>query len=249
MPSNYSAYGLQTINSSYYRSMFQDQVLWGTDGNDNLSGGWGNDHIAGGNGNDTLSGGYGNDTLYGGRGTDVLYGGAGSDSLDGGDDWDWIYSGDGNDGLSGGEGNDILYGEGGDDVINGGEHRDLIVGGTGRDLMFGGADSDLFVYQYGDSFAYTNSADVIIDWQGDRLISSAGSGYTEFEANVGSIEHAAWLANHFDDAGYFAAGTGNVYIYNATTDIGYLLMDLDNDSTFESGVVVVGANLSEFALL
>lgn len=137
--------------------------------------------------------------------------------------------------MSGGDGDDLLYGENGSDVINGGDGRDLIAGGSGRDLMFGGTGNDVFVFQHGDSFATTDSADVIIDWQtNDRIASSAGSGYTEFQANVTSIEHAAWLANHYDDAGYFRANTNSVCIYNAATEIGYLLMDLDNDVTIRS---------------
>ena len=48
--------------------------------------------------------------------------------------------------------------------------------------------------------------------------------------------------------GLLGSDTGNVYIYNAQTDTGYLLMDLDSDAanTYESGVIVLHADLSEF---
>jgi Ca2+-binding RTX toxin-like protein len=61
-----------------------NDVMAGSDGNDQLNGGDGNDAIDGGNGNDELSGGDGNDTIAGGLGDDILTGGDGTDRLDGG---------------------------------------------------------------------------------------------------------------------------------------------------------------------
>lgn len=50
------------------------------DGNDNSIDGWlGNDFISGGGGNDILNGGLGDDTLNGGAGNDIIDGGAGND--------------------------------------------------------------------------------------------------------------------------------------------------------------------------
>jgi Ca2+-binding RTX toxin-like protein len=48
-----------------------DQYLYGTEQDDNLTGGSGNDQLMGGGGNDTLTGGGGNDYLSGGMGADT----------------------------------------------------------------------------------------------------------------------------------------------------------------------------------
>ena len=61
-----------------------DDTVYGTAGEDWLSGGNGNDIVYGLDGHDSLFGGNGNDSLYGGAGNDLLYGGNGNDSLSGG---------------------------------------------------------------------------------------------------------------------------------------------------------------------
>jgi Ca2+-binding RTX toxin-like protein len=74
-----------------------DDVIYGFDGNDYLSGGFfdpyeyehgsvdtGDDQLYGGSGNDTLFGGAGHDTLFGGAGDDIIIGGPGRDVLYGG---------------------------------------------------------------------------------------------------------------------------------------------------------------------
>ena len=53
--------------------------VFGTMGNDLITGSSGNDTLHGGFGNDNLSGGVGNDVLHGGLGNDMLTGGAGAD--------------------------------------------------------------------------------------------------------------------------------------------------------------------------
>lgn len=56
-----------------------DDVLYGTEDDDNLHGGAGNDTIHGLSGDDHLFGGSGNDTFYGSLGNDVIDGGSGND--------------------------------------------------------------------------------------------------------------------------------------------------------------------------
>uniref|UniRef100_UPI00048752C6 VCBS domain-containing protein n=1 Tax=Bradyrhizobium sp. WSM1743 TaxID=318996 RepID=UPI00048752C6 len=63
-------------------------ALFGSLGDDVLSGGGGNDLIDGQDGNDRISGGDGNDILFGGAGRDYLRGGSGDDILDGGPGFD-----------------------------------------------------------------------------------------------------------------------------------------------------------------
>jgi Bacterial Ig domain/RTX calcium-binding nonapeptide repeat (4 copies) len=108
-----------------------DDVLTGTDHNDVILGRQGNDHIIGGDGNDWLDGDKGKDLLEGGSGNDKLFGDKGSDEL---------YGGDGNDCLFGGKGNDLLD------------------GGAGSDKVFGGKGNDVAVYVVADHVAADVSA-------------------------------------------------------------------------------------------
>ncbi|WP_396135764.1 hypothetical protein, partial [Chamaesiphon sp. VAR_69_metabat_338] len=72
-----------------------DDILFGTDCNDTISGLAGDDYIRGGAGNDILFGNEGKDALIGGTGNDFLYGGAGDDILTGGVGNDRFVFGDG----------------------------------------------------------------------------------------------------------------------------------------------------------
>ena len=58
-----------------------DWGIFGSDGNNILTGGSGNDTLTSGNGVDTLNGGAGNDSLSGGAGANTLTGGAGADEF------------------------------------------------------------------------------------------------------------------------------------------------------------------------
>jgi VCBS repeat-containing protein len=93
-----------------------DDLLTGTDDNDVILGRHGNDHIIGADGNDWLDGDKGKDLLEGGSGNDKLFGDKGSDELYGGDGNDWLFGGKGNDLLDGGAGSDKVFGGNGNDV-------------------------------------------------------------------------------------------------------------------------------------
>jgi Ca2+-binding RTX toxin-like protein len=56
-------------------------ILYGGEGNDELTSGSGNDLLLGGNGNDNLTGASGNDFLIGGAGADRIVGASGHDVL------------------------------------------------------------------------------------------------------------------------------------------------------------------------
>ncbi|MCS0597987.1 DUF4214 domain-containing protein [Massilia agri] len=103
------------------------QTLVGTDGRDQLEGGWLDDILRGGAGNDVLSGSMGNDRLEGGDGDDQLDGDrAGVVPVDGnGSRWPATFSGD--DVLDGGAGNDTLTSSYGADTLRGGAGDDLLV--------------------------------------------------------------------------------------------------------------------------
>ncbi|WDE02581.1 calcium-binding protein [Thalassomonas actiniarum] len=87
-----------------------DDILLGSEGNDNFDGLGGNDKLYGYEGNDNLTGGAGNDILYGGEGDDTLRGGTGHDSLVGqeGDDVYLFELGDGNTSINDWDGFNIL---------------------------------------------------------------------------------------------------------------------------------------------
>jgi Ca2+-binding RTX toxin-like protein len=108
-------------------------VIAGLAGNDRIRGGGAGDLICGGRGRDRISGGRGNDRIGGGRGNDVIGGNAGSDLLSGNSRNDLLNGGSGRDTLRGGSGRDTLRGGLGVDRLNGGPSRDVCRGGAGLD--------------------------------------------------------------------------------------------------------------------
>lgn len=82
--------------------------IYGSDGNDILSGTLRQDEIIGRAGDDQLFGGADNDELYGGRGMDMLAGGIGNDE------------------LTGGPGNDVFIYSAGNDMIEDWHRGDII---------------------------------------------------------------------------------------------------------------------------
>lgn len=124
-----------------------DDILIGSDGNNQLRGEHGNDQLIGGGGDDILRGGNDDDTLDGGSGNDNLRGDSGNDTLTGGSGNDFIQGGDGNDILNAVSGNNDLRGGSGDDIINGGTDHDFIVGDAGNDTIDGGTGSGTVSYK------------------------------------------------------------------------------------------------------
>ena len=81
-------------------------VIYGSIGNDNLSGSYGSDILWGDDGNDVINAGAGNDHIYGGTGDDILNGGAGNDTY-------YIEADHGNDLIIDKEGdNKIIFADG-----------------------------------------------------------------------------------------------------------------------------------------
>ena len=93
---------------------FKDGTWW--DANYLLSHAAASPYVFGSKGEDILSGKSGAEILLGRGGNDSLNGAAGNDILDGGSGNDHLYGGDGNDILDGGIGNDYLDGGAGNDV-------------------------------------------------------------------------------------------------------------------------------------
>ena len=154
-------------------------IMFGTEGGDNLSGLAGDDVLVGNGGSDLADGGAGNDVLlmddytkaaastgtdngFGGDGNDQLWGFGGRDYLYGGTGDDILVGNDfaafstGHDTLIGGDGADTLYvGAAGDALMDGGAGADIFYGGLLNDILRGGAGND---YLYGnagnDSFQF-----------------------------------------------------------------------------------------------
>ena len=133
------------------------QTLDAQGGNDMIYGSVGNDDLTGGDGDDFIDGRAGSDTLYGGAGNDVLMGGLGNDTLYGGDGDDVLYGGFGNDTLIGGAGSDTFKWSLGDQGLGGGAATDIVsvndfetgLGGDTldlRDLLQGENSSNLQQY-------------------------------------------------------------------------------------------------------
>ena len=68
-------------------------------------------------------------------------------------------------------------------------------------------------------------------------IAGTSANYREASTSSTSIEAAASQA----EATFTSGSISHVFLYNSTTDTGYLLSDLDNDNRFETGVVLSGA--------
>ncbi|MES2195120.1 MAG: hypothetical protein V4517_11930 [Pseudomonadota bacterium] len=170
----------------------------------------------------------GDDTLYGDHSGNTLSGYGGNDTL---------FGYDGNDKLNGGAGNDRLYG---------GADNDILYGGTGKDLLTGGSGNDAFVFKFaGESGLTSATADVIKDlqmWDRIDVPDAVLNGHHSVVQNtsVTSIEQALGLANYFDSALYGDSNATASLWANPTTNTSYLLLDLNTDGTYDSGVILEG---------
>ncbi|WKT58384.1 hypothetical protein QVH35_02860 [Candidatus Nitrosotenuis chungbukensis] len=154
----------------------QDDLIFGLGGDDKISGKDGNDCIVGGDGNDKIWGGKGNDGIEGNTGNDYLYGQDGTDTITGGD---------GDDKIWGGKGNDTLDGNGGKDQIHGQQGTDTITGGDGDDKIWGGQDNDTINAGDGNDRVNANQGeDNVIGGDGHDWI-SAGIGNDVVNAGLG----------------------------------------------------------------
>ncbi|MFT2215556.1 VCBS domain-containing protein, partial [Rhizobium giardinii] len=159
----------------------KSNLIYGTSGGDNLTGGALDDSIIARGGNDVLNGAGGNDTLSGGAGNDVIDGGTGIDLLDLSDassgvtftlvqsttntSADLSAAGLGIETYRNIEG---IIGSDHDDILGGSGFADQIYGGAGSDMMTGGGGADTFVIA--DNELQVGIDDVITDYdaaQGD----------------------------------------------------------------------------------
>ncbi len=165
-------------------------------GDSEVSGGINNDTITivgggrnlvyGGDGNDDISTTTGVDTVYGGAGNDDIRTGLNTDYVYGEDGNDTIYGGDGNDQLSGNAGDDVIYGEGGDDSIDGGDDNDKLYGGSGRDTLNGFSGNDWIVGGDGDDgLDGGDGSDIILGDNGTITPNTLIAGYFDVVVFLG----------------------------------------------------------------
>ena len=174
-------------------SLTNQQILYGTAGDDTLAGYAGSDLLYGQDGNDQLIGRRGNDFLDGGAGNDTLEGDAGNDRLFGQDGDDILNGGTGNDELVGGQGSDVyLFARGeGNDVIR--DDGDTAAVDTLR-FAAGIASTDITLTQLANGdlrIALTGSADTVTV-SGYHNFSSAQIEQIEFDD--GTVINSATLA-------------------------------------------------------
>ena len=160
-----------------------DGPIFGTLGNDNITGTANDDVIVARDGNDIVSGGAGDDLIMGGSGNDTLNGNDGDDQL---------FGGDGNDALNGGAGNDILIGGAGDDNA---------VGGAGDDVYVFEALGDTDSFSGGNGGGWTDVVSLDVD------ISSLPNPSDPWTITVGGNEVNYDVALGYVDLGPDASGS------------------------------------------
>ena len=181
-----------------------DPTIYGTEGNDDLTGtanddlfeaGNGNDFVEAGDGADEVYGGDGNDRLYGERDNDTLYGGGGRDTLVGGHGDDHIYGGDDTDYIFAGGDHDTVFGEAGNDIIAGDAGNDIIDGGAGDDTVYGRTGNDQLVHTVGEGHDTLNG-----NTGTDTLVLNLlSSSVAQARDNLQSL--VDWMAGNLDAVG------------------------------------------------
>lgn len=173
----------------------QDQ-LYGLDGNDTIDGGVGADYLSGGIGDDILMGGKGNDTMDGGAGADQFRGGMGMDTVD--------YSTATAGVIAYLHTNFSDWDAAGDSYVNvenviGSAYADALQNNGGGDAM-GGAGGD---WLYGGGTKYSTE-------DGGRVRGDAG--YDTLYMHYGNT--TAWLQNGqgYDTVDQFIEGQDNFFI-------------------------------------
>lgn len=176
--------------------------------------------------------------FYGLDGDDYFLGDSGNDYISGGDDNDQLYGNQGSDTIHGDFGNDKCVGGYGDDYLNGWYGNDRLIGAKDKDHYDGGGGTDHFVIGRGHSYASRYEADVIYDWNAqedyiDSPLRGTAENYGEKAAAAKSIDGARQVAENS-----YLKHEDHAFVYNADTDTGYLLSDLDRNGSFETGVIL-----------
>ncbi len=200
-----------------------DNEIFGTDGNDNLTGTAQRDAMYGGAGDDELDGGTGGaDRFDGGEGTDTVsyasatqrafvrfHEGWRNDDAARGDTYFGIENIRGSqfdDNLCADEGDNLIWGEGGDDCMFGLEGDDTLMGGDGNDTLIGGAGADHMNGWWGDDkVSYrTSTESVTVDFENpeNNTNDAAGDTYWAVEDLEGSDFNDTLTGNNLHNMVY-----------------------------------------------
>lgn len=196
-----------------------NDVIYGTDAEENMNGRGGNDKIYAGGGNDTVLGGEGDDYLYGEDGNDFLHGGNDDDFLIGGDGDDILTGGTGNDYLAGGNGADLyLFNKGfGHDTV---DNIDADAAGTAPDII-----------RFGEDISVQN---VKLKRQGFDLIITVG--YDD-----GSEEDTVRILSYFDQQGTTSTVVDRIEFADGTVwDYDYIADHWDSAPGEDGGETIDG---------
>lgn len=199
-----------------------DDVVLGSAGADQISGGRGDDDLSGGAGDDMLVDTSGTNSLAGEADDDTLIGGLGVLQADGGAGNDWLLGGIGADTLIGGAGDDVLRGDPLGGTLFGNDH---LIAGAGTDQLSGGGGADVFIFAPGEG------ANTIARFE--SLESGAAPVAADFEIGIDTIDLSAFGLADFTAVGtamamtengvFFAAGATSILLY------GIALEDLSED--------------------
>lgn len=161
-----------------------DDCIYGFGGNDTLTGGQDRDEIHGGPGHDVMAGEGtsmivtgANDTLFGDEGDDTIEGDPGEDQIFGGLGHDHLMGDSGNDWIEGADGNDLIWGDSGEDTIIAGAGNDRIDGDSGHDRIYGDDGNDFIRGSSDDDLLYAGpGVDTLCGCSGDDTLVGTGDG-------------------------------------------------------------------------
>lgn len=178
----------------------------------------------------------------------IVQGSAGQDGIVGSTGNDFLFGGDGNDIIYSSIGNDLLAGQGGNDTLIGGGGLNTYIGGTGKDVIINsgtGWNRCLYVINPGDTGNTTETADEIYNFhQFDQILVNkyvaTGSHLAQENTRINSIEDAVRAAKGHHVAESLAGrGHQSACMYqNPVQKMSYLVMDMNGDGSFESGVIL-----------
>lgn len=162
-----------TDHSEYQDLTKIDELIIDGNGNDLIFGSDGSDQIEARLGNDVVYGGFGNDRILGWQGDDDLYGEAGNDRIFG--DYEHV-SDHGNDRIFGGAGDDYIRAEGGGDTIDGGPGDDVIeTDGPGAERLALSGDDTVILSEGNDiNSGGLGNDKIVIDAFFENIVSFTG---------------------------------------------------------------------------
>ncbi|MDX1964588.1 MAG: calcium-binding protein, partial [Pirellulales bacterium] len=136
--------------------------LYGSGGNDAITGSRGSDFIYAGDGDDVVNSGNGM-TYQGFQPHDVIYGDAGNDDIFGNDGYYGKFT------FYGGTGNDRMWGNYQDDLFYGDLGNDIMYPAGGNDILEGGLGDDQYYYSSG-----AMNKDMVLDIGGTDFLVISG---------------------------------------------------------------------------